>query len=83
MRKKCLSALLAVLLCVSMLAGCNKETTSGGSGSSQSGGTQSVVSTSAPGDFPIANEKVTLKVFYNPSEWITDMEDNQVTKLLE
>lgn len=83
MRKRCLSALLAVLLCVSMLAGCNKEPTSGGSGSSQSGGTQSAVSTSAPGDFPITNEKVTLKVFYTPYEWITDMEDNQVTKWLE
>ena len=38
---------------------------------------------SAPGEFPITKEKVTLKVFYAPASYITDMVDNEATKWLE
>lgn len=37
----------------------------------------------AAGKFPIVNDKVSLKVFYAPYAFVTDMEDNYATQWLE
>ena len=81
MRKRWLAALLAAVMCISMLAGCSKDSSS--SDASGSSGDSSALEMSAPGEFPIVPEKVNLKVFYAPASYITDMEDNQATKWLE
>ena len=81
MKKAWLSLLLAAAMCVSLLAGCNKDP--GSSSSSGGSGGSAEANVSAPGEFPLTPEKVTLKVFYAPVNYITDMEDNQATKWLE
>ena len=81
MNKRWLAVLLAVVMCISMLVGCSKD--SSNSSSSGGSGDSAEANVSAPGEFPIVPEKVTLKVFFAPSSNITDMEDNQATKWLE
>ncbi len=36
-----------------------------------------------PGTFPIVTEPVTLRIFFNPPEWVGDLETNKVTKWYE
>ncbi|MCD9023766.1 extracellular solute-binding protein [Cohnella silvisoli] len=88
--KKTLAYLLTVILCFSIiLAGCNKVSKnneaagSPTSGSAAETGKDNASNLNAPGTFPIAKQKETLRVWASPPSWIGDLEQNSFTKYFE
>lgn len=67
-------------MCVSLLAGCNNDPAVPVPPAVPEARRSECLSA---GEFPLTPEKVTLKVFYAPVNYMTDMEDNQATKWLE
>lgn len=88
--KRIFSSILCGLLVASVFAGCGNN---GGSSSSGSSGTpvnsdssssdNTGVTMSAPGEYPIVNEKVTYTVMAPQTNYILDLQTNAYTQWLE
>ncbi len=89
MKKRLISALLASSLVLSMMAGCtqNEQTpSSSGDDTSTSGSSQPSEPTNAvapSGEFPIVSEPIQLNIMAAQQAQISDLEDNDFTKMLE
>ena len=76
--------ILVILLCSALvLSSCTGQGTSQANTTSAAASDSKDSNLTAPGEFPIVKESVTLKVFYSPPTYIVDMKTNDATVWLE
>ncbi len=80
------AAFLVSALLTSALSGCGGTSESGSSTPAESSATEAASyldNMTAPGEYPIVKEQVTLSVWIDPPSWIGDLDDNYFTKYYE